>query len=198
MTKTRTCDILLSSYLVFILLTDAMCWNSPPFMELSDRKHFYFARVTIFCVSHHSLFNCSRLFYDFCSVPSDENYCPWSQLLTIPVLYMKLNCCVIFVFSASVRRTSMREKSQISWKEALEEARLRSSAASDDEEDDTDNNNHLADDGFRSTSGHTNGSVSKKLLKNRIDVYVKKLALIWFSHSFNFYRPRTPPPPPAR
>ncbi len=46
--------------------------------------------------------------------------------------------------SASVRRTSMREKSQISWKEALEEARLRSSAASDDDDDETneaDNNN---------------------------------------------------------
>ena len=85
---------------------------------------------------------------------------------------MKLNYCVIFVFSASVRRTSMREKSQISWKEALEEARLRSSAASDDEEDDTDNNNHLADDGFRSASGLTNGSVSKGILKNRIDVNV--------------------------
>ena len=54
----------------------------------------------------------------------------------------------------------MREKSQISWKEALEEARLRSSAASDDEEDDTDNNNHLADDGPRPTTGLTNGSVS--------------------------------------
>ncbi len=46
--------------------------------------------------------------------------------------------------SASVRRTSMREKSQISWKEALEEARLRSSAASDDDDEETneaDNNN---------------------------------------------------------
>ena len=54
----------------------------------------------------------------------------------------------------------MREKSQISWKEALEEARLRSSAASDDDDDDTDNNNHLAEDGFRRTAGLTNGSVS--------------------------------------
>lgn len=51
----------------------------------------------------------------------------------------------------------MREKSQISWKEALEEARLRSSAASDDEDDDTDNNNHLTNSGL---SPLTNGTVS--------------------------------------
>ena len=50
----------------------------------------------------------------------------------------------VVCFSASVRRTSMREKSQISWKEALEEARLRNSAASEDDDDDADNNNRLA------------------------------------------------------
>ena len=37
-------------------------------------------------------------------------------------------------FSASVRRTSMRDKSAISWKEAREEAKMRSSAASDEED----------------------------------------------------------------
>ena len=86
----------------------------------------------------------------------------------------------------------MREKSQISWKEALEEARLRSSAASDDEDDETDNNNHLADDGFRSRNGLRNGSVSREILKNRIDVKVKNLLQSDFL-SFNFYRSRTHP-----
>ena len=42
--------------------------------------------------------------------------------------------------SASVRRTSLREKSAISWKEAREEAqRLRESAGSADEDDEDDN-----------------------------------------------------------
>lgn len=44
-----------------------------------------------------------------------------------------------FHSSASVRRTSMREKSAISWKEAREEAaRLRENAGADQEEDEED------------------------------------------------------------
>ena len=49
---------------------------------------------------------------------------------------------MLFVYdsSASVRRTSMREKSALSWKEAREEAKmLRGSAASDEDEEEGNN-----------------------------------------------------------
>ena len=53
--------------------------------------------------------------------------------------------CFPYCNSASIRRTSMREKSQLSWKEAREEAtRLRGSTGSDyeDEDDEQVHNGH--------------------------------------------------------
>lgn len=61
----------------------------------------------------------------------DANILPGSMKIT----------CFNLNFSASVRRTSMRDKSALSWKEAREEAKMmRGSAASEDEEEDNNGN----------------------------------------------------------